>query len=84
MLTGSEKTRDSLRGELQEVLTLSLPIIITMLSHTAMQFVDAMMLGRYGRDELAAVTPAGLAFFTMAVFLIGLVGCNNTFVSNAA
>ena len=83
MPQGDDTTKHSLWGELQGVLTLSLPIIITMLSHTAMQFVDAMMLGRYGRNELAAVTPAGLAFFTMAVFLIGLVGCNNTFVAQS-
>ena len=73
----------SLFGELREVIWLSLPIIITMTSHTLMQAVDAAMLGRYGHLELAAVIPAGLVFFTFASFLIGIISCNNTFVSQS-
>jgi len=69
--------------ELGEVLWLSFPIIITMTSNTAMQFVDAMMLGRFGEAELAAVSPAGMTFFIFAAFILGVNGCNNTFVSQS-
>ncbi len=70
-------------GEVREVVALSFPIVVTLASHTIMQCVDALMLGRYGRNELAAVVPAGLVYFTLAAFLIGLIGCNNTFVSQS-
>ncbi len=76
-------TRKSLLNELGEVLRLSLPIIVTTLSHTLMQFVDVLMLGKYGRLELAASSPAGMTFFVVASFLIGINSCNNTFVSQS-
>ena len=50
-------------SELGELLWQSLPIIVTMGSHSVMQFVDTAMLARYGANELAAAPPAGLAFF---------------------
>jgi len=67
---------------------MSSPIIVTMTSQTVMQFVDAWMLARYagahGRsDELAAVGPAGLLFYVVASFMIGLISCNNTFVAQS-
>ena len=83
MMQIPNENQKSMLGELGEVITLSLPIIITMTSHTLMQFTDALMLGRYGKEELAAVTPAGLVYFTIAAFLIGIVSCNNTFVSQS-
>ena len=73
----------SVLAELGEVLWLSLPIIITMTSHSLMQFVDALMLGRYGKHELAAVVPAGMTYFILASFLLGVSSCNNTFVSQS-
>ncbi len=74
--------RRSLR-ELGEVLGISLPIVVTMLSQTAMQFVDTMFLGWYGAPELAAATPAGLTFFTLGAFMLGVMSCNNTFVAQS-
>lgn len=66
-----------------EVLGMSLPIIVTMLSQTAMQFVDTLFLGWYGEAELAAATPAGLTFFTLGAFMLGVMSCNNTFVAQS-
>ena len=73
--------RGSLWADLGEVVRLSLPIIITMGSQTLMMFVDALLVGRFGKDELAAAGPAGLTFMVFGSFMLGLVSCNNTFVS---
>jgi len=76
-------TRKPVLRELGEVIWLSLPIIITMTSHAFMQSVDALMLGRHSSDEMAAVSPAGMLYFIFAAALIGLISCNNTFVSQS-
>lgn len=84
ILNGDEKpARVTLLKELGGVIKLSLPIIITMTSQALMQFVDALMIGQVGRDSMAAVAPAGLTFFTLASLVMGIVGCNNTFVSQS-
>jgi MATE family multidrug resistance protein len=77
-----ENRRSTFR-ELGEVFRFSLPIIVTMSSQALMQFVDALMIGHVGKNELAAVSPAGLTFFTFAAFMMGVVSCNNTFVSQS-
>ncbi len=69
--------------ELGEVLWLSLPIIITMLSYTVMNFADVVMVGRHSPDELAAVGPAGVSFFLFAAFLMGTLSITNTFVGQS-
>ncbi len=46
-----------------------------------MGLVDAAMVGRLGRTELAAVGIATTYLFTLYVFGLGLVGVINTFVS---
>src|SRR5208337_4884222 len=71
----------SLWTDLGEVIRLSLPIIITMGSQTMMMFVDMLLVGRFGKDELAAAGPAGLTFMVFGSFMLGLVSCNNAFVS---
>jgi MATE family multidrug resistance protein len=73
--------RSSPWADLSEVIRLSLPIIITMGSQTMMMFVDALLVGRFGKHELAAAGPAGLTFMVFGTFMLGLVSCNNTFVS---
>lgn len=70
-------------GELGDVFRLSLPIIVTMSSQSLMQFVDAVMIGHAGKNDLAAVSPGGLTFFTAAAFMWGIISCNNTFVSQS-
>ena len=75
--------RKSALSELGEVVWLSFPMIVTMTSQTLMQSVDALMLGHYGENELAAVMTAGLSYFIFGAFLIGVNSCNNTFVSQS-
>ncbi len=67
--------------ELGEVLWLSLPIIVTMLSYTVMNFVDVLMVGRHSAEALAAVGPATSCFFLIASLLMGTLSITNTFVA---
>ena len=69
--------------ELGEVLWISLPIIVTMLSYTVMQFIDVVMVGRHSPAELAAVGPAGSCFFLIASFMMGTLSITNTFVGQS-
>jgi MATE family, multidrug efflux pump len=69
--------------ELGEVLWLSLPIIISMLSYTLMSFADALMLSRHSKPELAAVTAAAPFFFTFCTLMMGTLSITNTFVSQS-
>ncbi len=59
------------------------PIIAAMSSSTIMQFVDFYMVAQWGRDETAAIYPAGIAVFTATSFLMGLARCTNTFVAQS-
>ena len=54
-------------GGYREVWLLAYPIVITMLSRTAMMFVDTAMVGRLGATELAAVGLAGILTWTFGV-----------------
>ena len=59
-------------GGYREVWLLAYPIVVTMLSHTAMMFVDAAMVGRLGATELAAVGLAGVLTWTLFSFFQGV------------
>ena len=73
--------REGPRASLNEVLTMAMPVVIGLASTTVMGFVDTLMVARFGRKELAAVTPAALLAFTVSAFLDGVGTTNNTFVS---
>jgi len=69
--------------ELGEVLWLSFPIIMTMLSYTAMQFADVMMVGWHSRSELSAVGAASSCLFLIGSLLMGTLSIANTFVGQS-
>ncbi len=66
---------------LREVSFMAGPIVLGMMSHTIMQFVDVAMVSRLGSEALAAVGSAGLWVYILSTFLLGIVGCVSTFVS---
>lgn len=66
---------------LHEVWSIAWPTVLTMTSHTVMQFVDKLMMGQVGPLEVAAQGNGGIwAFTPMAIFL-GLISVVNTYVS---
>ncbi len=68
-------------GGYREVFKISLPLIISMSSHTVMLFTDRLFLGRYSLDTLAASVPAGAMAFMLMCFFMGIVEFTNTFVA---
>jgi len=65
------------------VLIISLPLVISMGSHTAMLFTDRLFLSRYSVDAIAAATPAGLLAFMFMCFFMGVVGFANTLIAQS-
>ena len=68
---------------LREVSLLSLPIIITVGSNTAMNAVDAWMVSQLGVEYLAAIVPAAILNGAMVAFFVGVVSCVSTFVGQS-
>lgn len=55
-------------GHARAVMVLGLPLIGGHLGQVAIGVTDTVMLGRYGIDELAAMTAAGSVFFVLFLF----------------
>jgi multidrug resistance protein, MATE family len=68
---------------LREFMSLAWPTVLTMLSYTLMQFVDALMVAQVGADELAAQGNGGIWGFVPLAFLFGALTVVNAFVSQA-
>jgi len=65
------------------VLVISLPLVVSMGSHTLMLFTDRLFLSRYSVDSIAAATPAGLLAFMFMCFFTGVVGFANTLIAQS-
>ena len=63
---------DALRGEFRPLLKLALPIVAGELGWMTMSLVDAMMVGRLSTEALGGVSVAGILFYAVATFGIGL------------
>ncbi|MSR69326.1 MAG: MATE family efflux transporter [Phycisphaerales bacterium] len=66
-----------------EVWSLAWPTVITMMSYTAMQFIDSVMVAQLGPVELAAQGNAGVWTWTAIAFLVGAITLVNTFVAQS-
>lgn len=56
----------------RELLRLSWPIAVSMVSYAAMTLVDTLFVGRLGSEALAGVGIGGMASFTLICFVFGL------------
>jgi len=65
----------------REVLVLALPLIVSTMSWTVMNFIDRMFLLWHSQDAMAASLPAGMLHFTMICLPLGLASYANTFVA---
>lgn len=68
-------------GPLREVWSIAWPTVLTMMSYTVMQFVDALMVSRVDAISVAAQGNGGVWSFTIISFLFGIVTMVNTYVS---
>ncbi len=65
------------------LLVLAMPIIASMVSRTAMSFVDFVMVSQLGTDAQAAIVPAGIILFCVISFGVGMLSMVNTFVAQS-
>ncbi len=65
----------------RDVVVLALPLIISTMSWTVMNFIDRMYLLWYSTEAMAAALPAGILHYTMICFPLGLASYVNTFVA---
>jgi|GEM_PF-4740995 len=72
------------RNGYRDVLSVSLPLIVSMGSVTLMQFTDRIFLGRYSLAAIAAALPAGIASFLFVSFFLGAVSFTGVFVAQYA
>lgn len=63
------------------MLALALPLILSTMSWTVMNFIDRMFLLWHSREAMAAALPAGMLHFTMICLPLGLASYVNTFVA---
>ncbi len=59
-------------GGYKAVFKISLPLVMSMISHTMMQFTDRIFLGHYSIDAIAASMPAAIAAFLFIAFFMGI------------
>lgn len=65
-----------------EILTLAVPLILSMIGLVLMQFVDALFLAWYSKDAIAAVVPAGMAATLLISPFQGTAGFTSTLVAH--
>lgn len=66
---------------MREVMGMSGPIILGMLSYTIMEFFDKVMVSYVGTDALAAVGSAGIGSYTLCTLYMGVISVVSTFVA---
>ena len=65
----------------RDVLRLAVPLVISTVSWTIMNFIDRMFLLWYSLPAFAAAMPAGMLHFTLLCFPLGVATYVNTFVA---
>ena len=68
-------------GSYRKILLLCGPLILSHMGVMVMQVVDGLFLARYSKSAIAAIGPAGMDFWVLCGFCMGLVGYTNTFVA---
>ena len=74
---------ESDRALRREVVRVAWPLVVSMLSYTAMGLVDTLMVARLGTVEVAAVGLATAVYFTIGCLGLGLLGAVKILVAQA-
>lgn len=68
-------------GGMGEVLRMALPLIVSTIAWTLMNFIDRVLLMWYSADAVGAALAAGMVSFTVICLPLGVAGYVNTFVA---
>ena len=82
-MTADQTTREHRETSVRAVFNLAWPVMVSMLSYTAMSVVDTLFVSRLGTAPLAAVGLAGIVVFFTQSFGAGLMGGVRVLVSQA-
>jgi len=66
---------------LREAFFISVPLVISSLSWTVMNFIDRLFLLSYSEDAVAAALPSGIMAFAVICFPLGIASYASTFVA---
>ena len=69
------------KGGYAHLLTIGLPLVMSMLSHSLMQFTDRIFLANYSLDAIAAALPAAVSAFLFLSFFMGVAEYTSVFVA---
>lgn len=73
--------QDRSPGGYREFFSIAYPLVISNLSITLMHFVDRLFLSWSSTEEIAASMPAGILFFTLIAFFLGISEYTTVFVA---
>ena len=68
---------------IQQLVTLTWPIAVSMLSYSLMTAIDTLFVGRKGASAIAAVGLGGLVSFTLLTFAMGLLRAGKVLTAHA-
>jgi len=63
------------------VITVSLPLVMSIAETTVMEFTDRIFLSNYSLDAIAAAMPAGYTAFLVMAFFMGIAGYLNVIIA---
>lgn len=65
----------------RQVVSISIPLAMSMAAITVMEFTDRVFLANYSLEAIAAVVPAGITAFLFIAFFLGVAGYVNVFIA---
>lgn len=65
----------------RRVISISVPLAMSMAATTVMEFTDRVFLANYSLEAIAAVVPAGITQFLFLAFFVGVAGYVNVFIA---
>ena len=66
----------------RKVLSVSLPLVLSMTATTVMEFTDRVFLANYSVEAIAAALPGGIMAFLVLTLFTGVTSYLNVFISN--
>lgn len=76
-----DATQENLKVFSRRLVQLSLPIMLQFLLISSVSFIDTLMIGRIGKEALAAVGLANQVFFLISLFFFGVTSGSAIFIA---
>ena len=74
-------TTQTKQSAYRQVISISVPLAMSMAATTVMEFTDRVFLANYSLEAIAAVVPAGITQFLFLAFFVGVAGYVNVFIA---